>query len=704
MFVPMSHGKNAFLVLLAWIGGIVTTFAQNDIEELKKENLIERKIENIAEGTDQETDYTNLIDDLVEIAKNPINLNNASREDLQQLNLLDEVQINNLLSHIARHGRLMNFYELQSIDGWDLNTILSVRPYVMVNDNTDVARLNFKNIFKNGKSQLFARFQQNLEKAEGYQPASDSLLQASPNSRYAGSPYRLFTRYVFKYSTNLQFGFTAEKDAGEQFFKGNQKQGFDFYSAHFILRNANPWLKTLALGDFQAQFGQGLTVWTGLAFGKTADPYSIKRNAVGIRPYTSVDENRFLRGGAATVRLWKFDLTGFYSYKKIDGNLTQPDSTNDEAIQVTSFDQSGYHRTVSEMDNRKTIGERLAGGHLAFKYKTLNLGFTGVNYKYSQSIEANEQLYNQFELSGQSNTNFGMDYTFTFRNLNFFGETGMSQNGGLGSINGLFWMLDPKLTLIAVRRDFQPNFQSRYSNAITENTLAANERGTYIGFRASFGKGWNMQGYADYYTFPWLKYQIDAPSRGWDYLLQLSYTPSKTFDASFRVRQRQKQRNMPDVLEGIPGLVNLDQTNFRFNISYRVSPSIKLRNRVEYVVLKNTGGQWEKGFMIYQDISYSAVGSPLTVSARYALFDTDSYNSRIYAYENDVLYAFSIPGLYYRGSRYYITLKYHVWRGIDVWLRFAQTVYSNKTEQGSGISAITGPTRSEIKAQIRFSF
>ncbi|MBX7181643.1 MAG: helix-hairpin-helix domain-containing protein [Bacteroidia bacterium] len=682
----------------------MTVWSQNDIEELKKENLIEKKIENIAEGTDDETDFTNLIDDLVEIAKNPINLNSASREDLEQLNLLDEVQINNLLAHIAKNGKLMNLYELQSIDGWDLNTIINLRPYIEVKDNTDVARLSFKNIFKNGKSQFFTRYQQILEKSEGYQPASDSLLQASPNSRYAGSPYRLYTRYVFKYSTNLQFGITAEKDAGEQFFKGNQAQGFDFYSGHFILKNATSWLKTLAIGDYQAQFGQGLTAWTGLAFGKTADPYSIKRNAIGIRPYTSVDENRFLRGGAATFRLWKFELTGFYSYKKIDGNLTAADSTNDADVQVTSFDQSGYHRTVSEMDNRKTIQERMAGGHLSFKYKTLNLGFTGVNYKYSREIQANDDLYNQFELAKQSNSNYGIDYSYTFRNLNLFGETSMSQNGGLGSINGLFWMLDPKLTLIAVRRDFQPKFQSRYSNAITENTLAANESGTYVGFRAYLGKGWGLQGYADYFTFPWLKYQIDAPSRGWDYLLQVNYTPSKSFDAYFRIRQRQKQRNQTEVEEGIPGLVNLDQTNFRFNISYRVSPSIKLRNRIEYVLLKNTSGQWEKGFMMYQDVSYSAVGSPITISARYALFDTDSYNSRIYAYENDVLYAFSIPGLYYRGSRYYVTLKYHVWRGIDLWLRFSQTVYSNQTEQGSGISYISGSTRSEIKAQVRFSF
>ncbi len=681
-------------------------FSQNDIEDLKRDNLIEKKIENIAEGSDQEQDYTNLVDDLIEISRNPLNLNRASREDLQQLNMLDELQINNLIAHIAKHGKLMNLYELQSIDGWDLNTILSLKPYIKVDDNTDVPQLSWKNIFKNGKSQIFTRWQQTLEKSAAYQPATDSQLAASPNSHYPGSPYRLYARYVFKYSNNVQFGVTGEKDAGEQFFKGNQKQGFDFYSAHLVLRNVTPWLKTIAVGDFQAQFGQGITLWTGLAFGKTADPYSVKRNAIGIRPYTSVDENRFLRGGAATFKFWKLESSIFYSNKKIDGNLliSVIDTTNDEDVQVTAFDQSGYHRTVSEMGKRKTIGESLVGGHLAYRNKTANIGFTAVNSKYSVDILPGSELYKQFNLAGASNTNLGLDYSFTFRNINFFGETGMSQNGAFGSINGVFWMLDPKFTLIAVRRDFQPRYQSRYGNAITENTLPSNESGTYIGFRAILGRGWGVQGYADYFTFPWLKSQIDAPSHGWDYLMRLTFTPSKTFDAYFQVRQRQKQKNAPDITEGINPLVNLDQTNFRFNISYRVSPSFKFRNRAEMILLKNVNGHMEKGFMIYQDISYAAIGSPITVSARYALFDTDSYNSRIYAYENDVLYAFSIPGLYYKGSRYYITLKYHVSRGIDVWLRFAQTVYTNKSEISSGVNAIDGPTRSELKAQVRFSF
>lgn len=678
---------------------------QNDIQEIRKENLLEKKIENIAEGTDGETDFTNLVDDLIETSRNPINLNATNGDELRQLNLLDELQINNLLAHIKRHGKLINFYELQTIGGWDLNTILQLKPFVYVDDNTDIPQLSFKNVFKNGKSQFFTRWQQVLERAEGYQPATDSQLLASPNSRFAGSPYRLFARYLFKYSNSVQFGFTAEKDAGEQFFKGNQKNGFDFYSAHLLIRNITPWLKTIAVGDFQAQFGQGITFWSGLAFGKTADPYSIKRNAIGIRPYTSVDENRFLRGGAATFHWLKLDWTAFYSQKNIDGNtLVAVDTTNEEAVQVTSFDESGFHRTPSEMSRRKSVGETILGGHLSYKNRTLNVGLTAVNSSYSVLISEGQSLYNQFNTAGRGNTNLGLDYSFTYANVNFFGETGMSQNGALGSVNGLFWMLDQRFTLIASRRDFQKNYQARYGNAITENTLPSNESGTYLGFRAILGKGWSMQGYADYYTFPWLKYLIDAPSRGVDYLAQLNYTPSKTFDVYLRIRYRQKQRNQTDVTEGIAKLTDLDQTNFRFNISYKISPSIKLRNRIETVRLRNINGEIEKGFMAYQDVSYAKVGSPITISARYALFDTDSYNSRIFAFENDVLYAFSIPGLANKGSRYYITLKYHITRGIDAWLRFAQTVYTNQTDQSSGLNYIEGPVRSELKAQVRFSF
>jgi len=218
-----------------------------------------------------------LVDQLTRYIQQPLNLNNASREDLDDLGLLNDIQISNLIDHIARNGKLISIYELQSIDGFDLATIRLILPYITVSGDIDNPKFSIRDMFKYGKHDIFLRYQQVIEEQQGY-AASDST--TSENSRFPGSPMRLYMRYRFTYSNHISWGFTAEKDQGEEFFKGSQKQGFDFYSGHFFLHNIGH-LKALAVGDYQAQFGQGLTFWSGLAFGKTADGTSLKRNATG---------------------------------------------------------------------------------------------------------------------------------------------------------------------------------------------------------------------------------------------------------------------------------------------------------------------------------------------------------------------------------------------------------------------------------------
>ena len=59
------------------------------------------------------------------------------------------------------------------------------------------------------------------------------------------------------------------------------------------------------MGDYQIMFGQGLTFWSGRAFGKSADVINIKKNPLGIKAYTSVDENLFMRGAAGGRRAFR---------------------------------------------------------------------------------------------------------------------------------------------------------------------------------------------------------------------------------------------------------------------------------------------------------------------------------------------------------------------------------------------------------------
>jgi hypothetical protein len=171
-----------------------------------------------------------------------------------------------------------------------------------------------------------------------------------------------------------------------------------------------------------------------------------------------------------------------------------------------------------------------------------------------------------------------------------------------------------------------------------------------------------------------------------------------------RVRNRNKPKNTTEDLDDIDFAVKADQWNIRYNIIYKISESVRLRNRIEYTTYKKGENEREQGFLIYQDVMYKPKSSPFSFSFRYALFDTDSYNSRIYSYENDVLYFFNIPAYSNRGTRTYLTARYKVRRGIDVWLRWSQWYYNNVNVIGSGQSEIIGNTKTEIRAQVRFKF
>ena len=113
---------------------------------------------------------------------------------------------------------------------------------------------------------------------------------------------------------------------------------------------------------------------------------------------------------------------------------------------------------------------------------------------------------------------------------------------------------------------------------------------------------------------------------------------------------------------------------------------------------KNT----EQGFLSYVGGGYE--WEKLSANLRLQYFETNSYNSRIYVYESDVLYSFSIPAFYDKGFRYYFNLHYDATKKLQCWLRFSQTIYNNKTVVGSGLDEITGNLHSEIKLQLQYSF
>jgi len=671
-------------------------FAQETPPPVNTEDQkIEERIENIAQTADEGADFTEIAENLKYFSRHPVNLNNTTREELQELGLLNDIQIENLFGHIEKNGRLLATEELQSIDGFDLETIYSILPYVKVNEEYVPDKESFKKIFKDGKHFLMLRSQRILETQKGFVTPEDSTA-----SHYLGNPWKYYARYRFTFEKKLSIGITAEKDPGEEFFHGSQSS-FDFYSAHLFIKDVGP-IRALAIGDYHLEYGQGLALWTGLAFGKTSEVLIAKKNAPGILPYTSSIEAGFRRGAAVSLGIKKFSLDLFYSNTKFDGNVT--DSTDlGDALLVSSLQVSGYHRTPSEIADKGSVREKMIGGHAAYKSNALSLGATVYHAKLSTTLSQSYELYNKFNFRGDSATVASIDYSYLWRNISFFGEAARSNNDGMAYLNGALIALDPKVSVCLLHRSFDRNYYSAAWNPFREGS-GANEKGFYSGITLKPLNSLVLATSFDAFTFPWLRYQVNAPSSGYEVMSQLTYTPNKKVSMYVRYKQTTKPENVSGNPAPVDYLVDRTQRNYRFDTRVKISKSFTLHNRVELIKLKKESANPESGYLILQDVNYNPLGSPFSFNLRYALFDTHSFDTRIYAYENDLLYVYSIPFYYNRGSRFYLMLQYKVRKGIDIWLRYSQTLYADQNVISSGLDEIDGNTKSDVKMQVRFEF
>jgi hypothetical protein len=513
---------------------------------------------------------------------------------------------------------------------------------------------------------------------------------------YVGTPAKYYLRYRYRLSERLTAGLTAEKDAGEPFLDSDtMKQGFDFYSVHLFYYGKN-LVRTFALGDYHIQYGQGLVLWSGLAFGKSADVLNVKKNARGIIPYLSVEENVFMRGGAVSVGLNNFQTDVFYSDKKIDGSI------NTEQYFV-SLIETGKHRTYIERLREKTIGQKIFGGHTQYSDSRLNIGVTAIRTEFSEPMQKEIRPFNQYTFTGAAVTTYGIDYSYLWKNISFFGETGRSDNGAMATVNGALMALDRNVSVAVINRHYERDYVALQGNAFGENTVNANENGTYLAIALKPLDKITLNTYFDRFNFPWLRYLVNAPSSGYGILSQLTYSPSKTFEAYFRYRERSKPENELGDDNPLDVLCKVVQRNYRLNLRYKSLLSASFISRIEWVTYVKEGSNTEHGFMISQEAEVK-MGRKISAGATYVSFETDSYNSRIYAYEADVPYSYYIPFYYYRGNRYVLNLHYNITYSIDFWLRYSQTRYSNLSVIGSGLDEIDGDTKSEIKLQLRFSF
>ncbi len=659
---------------------------------------IRAQLEAFVENAELENlDLDQIIDVITTYVERPFDINKISDEDLFELGVLSSLQVQSIIDYREFYGPLLAEEEIQVIPNIDIETanLLATLSNVKGEGSFNVP---LHKMAYQGKNELYTKWVRVLEPAVGYDGDETK-------TRFLGDPNKLTLRYKYSYDNRLRYGVIMEKDQGEEFFKGSNPQGFDYTSAFVYLKDYKPWLKDIAIGDYTISMGQGLISHNDFASGKSSWVTNIKKGGRVIRPYGSVNENLFNRGAALTIKATKnLEITGFGSFAKKDGSILAIDTTTSDLVDLSfsSFFNSGYHRTVLDLQKEGTLEELKYGGVAKFKTKHLKLGLNYQHQSYNSAFTPADQLYNAYRFRGSALNNVSFDYSYKLKNFFFFGESAHSLGSGFANVHGVLMGLDRKTSLAVLYRKYDVNYHAINPNAFAEQTSISNEEGLYIGLDLKLNNHWRFRTYADLWKHPWLKFKTDAPTTGKEYLLRLDYRIKRKLSAYTLYFHERKFDNV-NLGETINPVTSQTRRKLRFHINYNLSKAILLRSRFELAWFDQFPEN-SNGYLAFQDILYKPVDFPIEFSTRFAIFNTDGYNSRIYAYENDLLYEFYIPAYYYKGSRYYINLRYRGFRNILAEFRYGYVYFINRDSVGSGLNEIDGNHKTELKAQLKFKF
>jgi hypothetical protein len=654
-------------------------------------------LENISENSEGEADGTIVTEEFENLSRHPIDINKASSKDFEKLGFLTPFQVFSIIDYRQAHGNFFSVYELNGVDGISYSDLKSLMPYIKVDPSNIDLNSNSGNI----QNMLLVNTGRTIELQDGYRSATDSLKKKYPNRYYPGNPYKVKLKYRFEYGNDYSAGLSGEKDPGETWFSGSNKT-FDYLSGFVQVQNKGV-LKKLILGDYNAGFGQGLVIWSGFASGKTAYSVNIGKSAEGFSQYSSFDENHYLRGIASTFRLGKLDVSTFFSSKRIDANTTSTDSSGNVTA-ISSLENTGIHALPAEIADEDALGEKTFGGNISYDAGRIKIGATLANTSYGASIQKRPELYNVYAFSGKELLAGSLNYLVRFRRFEIFGEAAHNSMQGNAIINGISVQPVSEFSISILHRYFEPNYFSPYANVFAQNASPTNENGLYTGIEFVPVQKIKVSAYSDFFKYPFPKFGISSPSAGRNYFAETTYDPSENSSFSIRYSYLQKQEDSKTIAPGPRTLANTALQKVRFSVSYKLSQFIELRNRVELVKFNKEAEAEQLGFLIVQDLVWRPERKPFSVAARYAVFQTDGYESRIYAYENDLLYSYSVSALSGKGSRAYMLLRYHPLKFLDLSMRYSIIIYSDKETISTGPTTIDGNRKSDFSVQAIMRF
>jgi hypothetical protein len=651
------------IFLLITLSFSINCFSQ----EIKLSETVTTIAEQLAASESDPDGVSLYIERLQELSEDPVKLNSASEEEISRLFFLTDFQVKSLFDYIQNKGNVTSVFELANIPGYDRETVETMLPFIS---------LELKNAIYTSAYHIRNNLLTNIL----YNPDNE-------DSSFIGSPVKVLTKYRFS-AGSFSGGLTAEKDPGEKLFSGTLSEP-DFLSAH-LSYNGNGIIRKIIIGDYCARFGLGSNINSGFRTGISLSSPGFLSSRNEIRPYTSTDENNFFRGIASSLSYKFIDLTFFYSRNRIDATILASDTS--AVCNIKTFVTGGVHNTLSLNGKKDNVTDEAYGINLSANYKNLRFGFSWSGDNFSLPVNKESSPETLFDFQGRSSNIYTFSYNSLIRRNLIFGEVSANDSKNRAFIQGFSMRPSDRLSLSIIYRNYSPGFFTFHGKGPGQGSETKNENGLAGSFSFEAARHLFISGGADVRRYDWLRYRCSSPSRGLRKELKIRYEPSASmiFDVSYLYNMTMTDDNEQDGITRQSGSVT---RSVRLSSRYLVNENLTLTTRIDFKYFQLSGS---KGFLLLQDISYNIPKIPLSIWYRYCLFTTNDWNSRLYVYENDLLYSFSIPALSGKGSRSYIMFKYDIGDFAEIRIKYGTTFLSE--------SSATFVNKEEIKFQFKIFF
>lgn len=622
-------------------------------------------------------DLEEMYEMLSEQAAHPIDLNHATREDLAQLPFLTKQQIEELVEYIDQYAPLRSVGELAMIESLDLTRRKLLSYFVTINPSPTSAFPSMKDLLRYGRNELIA-----TGKIPFYRRKGD-------DNGYLGYPYKHWLRYQLSYGSYGKMGFVASQDAGEPWFAGRNKWGYDYYS-FYAQANKLGKIKSLVIGRYRAKFGLGVAMNRDFMLGKLTTLASLGNQYNTIRAHSSRSEANYLQGVAATVQVANgLDLTGFASYRYIDGTLNKDSTT------IATIVTSGYHRTMREMSRKHNTSEFVAGGHLQYFSHGFHVGATAFSTTLDKELQPNiKQTYRQYAPQGKSFWNASIDYGYISRRLSIQGETATGNHKALATINSISYQCLPNWSVIAIQRFYSYRYYALLGRSFSEGGHCQNESGIFLGTNWQPFRHLSMMTYVDFAYFPWARYQASQSSHAWDVMTLATYQ-HRQWNLQVRYRYKMKQKDTADK----SALLNTYTHRVRIAAMFTHSAWFT-KTQIDGVYYQ--GAKHSTGYMVTENVGGKF--KRLQAFAALAYFHTDDYNSRLYTYERGMLYTFAFPMFAGKGVRGAFNTRFNLNEQLMAAVKIGATHYMDRQKMGTGYQEINGNTQTDLEMQLRWRF